>query len=114
MNTQGINTQQTSGTQVPPAFNIETLTAAATPQQWEGLSFDELRQQRAKALVLREVERLKLKQMVDNQRAAVSENGIRSLLFSNSAVSGLKTADYVLMAFKVAKFIYKLSNKRRR
>lgn len=106
-------------------MNNENTTAPAPPavlpssntdvqQQWRGLTIDELKMRRAKALVMREVSRTSLSYQFNNARDNVSQNGLRGLLFSENTVAGLKKADYLLLGFKAASAIVKLYLRRKR
>jgi hypothetical protein len=51
---------------------------------------------------------------IDGMKTNVANNGLRSLLFTPSTVSSLKTADYVLLGFKLTRWLMGLRNSRRR
>ena len=72
------------------------VTVTVPDTQWRGLTLDELRKRRAKALMRREVGKVK-----------INDNGIRGLMFSNKAISNLKAADYVFLGWKIARLFIK-------
>ena len=82
--------------------------------EWKGMTLDQLRRARAKALVRREVGRATMQYSLDNVKDNVSNNGIRALMFSPGTVSHLKTVDYVLLGFKLTRWLMGLRNNRRR
>ena len=96
--------------------NTNTNSAAITDQsgEWQGMTLEQLRRARAKALVRREVGRASMQYSLDNVKDNVSNNGIRALMFSSDTVSHLKTADYVLLGFRLARWILSLRGNRRR
>ena len=75
---------------------------------------DELKMRRAKQLVLREVNRASLNYQFANMRDNVSQNGVRGLLFSDNAITGLKKADYAFLGYKALTLLIKLYTRRRR
>lgn len=85
---------------------------AIAEDQWEGLTLDELRQRRAKALVRREVERVKMDQVLKGAKTRVNEHGVRALMFNDKTIGRLKTADYLLVGFKLTRSLMKLWRKR--
>ena len=87
---------------------------SSSQQQWKGLTMDELKMRRAKQLVLREVNRASLSYQLNNARDNVSQNGIRGLLFSDKAITGLKKADYAFLGYKALALLIKLYTRRRR
>jgi len=87
---------------------------SSVSQQWKGMNLDELRHARAMALVRREVGRVKLQNRFAEVKTDVNNNGVRSLLFSNNAVAGLKKADYAFLGFKLAGLLLRLYRKKRR
>ncbi len=96
--------------------NTNTNSAAITDQsgEWQGMTLEQLRRARAKALVRREVGRASMQYSLDNVKDNVSNNGIRALMFSSDTVSHLKTADYVLLGFRLARWILSFRGTRRR
>jgi len=44
----------------------------------------------------------------------VATNGVRALMFRPSTVSHLKTADYVLLGFRLARWLLSMRGNRRR
>ena len=90
------------------------VTTPDAPEDWCGMTLDELRIARGKALVRREVGRATMQYSLDDMKSNVESNGIRALMFSPGTVSSLKTADYVLLGFKLARWIVSAKNNRRR
>ncbi len=90
------------------------LPMADESPEWQGMTLDQLRRARAKALVRREVGRATMQYSLDNVKDNVESNGIRALMFSPGTVSHLKTADYVLLGFKLTRWLMGLRNNRRR
>ena len=80
----------------------------------EGMTLEDLRRARGKALVRREVGRAAMQYSIDGMKDTVATNGVRALMFSPGTVSHLKTADYVFMGFKLARWLMGLRNNRRR
>ena len=87
---------------------------SSSQQQWKGLTMDELKMRLAKQLVLREVNRASLSYQLNNARDNVSQNGVRGLLFSDKAITGLKKADYAFLGYKALALLIKLYTRRRR
>ena len=92
--------------------NINALPAV-TSDNWNGLTMDELRQRRAKALLRREVGRVQMDHVLGGMRTRVNDNGIRALMFNDTTIGHLKTADYLLLGFKLTRALLKLWRKRR-
>ena len=107
MNSENINTMGASQSQLPVA-------TPDAPDSWRGMTLDELRRARAKALVRREVGRASMQYSIDGLKSNVENNGVRALMFSPGTVSHLKTADYVLLGFRVARWLMSARNTRRR
>ena len=84
------------------------------PDSWRGMTLDELRRARGKALVRREVGRATMQYDIDGVKNNLASNGVRALMFSPGTVSHLKTADYVLLGFKLTRWLMNLRNNRRR
>ena len=82
--------------------------------EWTGMTIEQLRRARAKALVRREVGRATMQYSLDNVKDNVQSNGVRALMFSPGTVSSLKTADYVLLGFRLTRWLMGLRNNRRR
>ena len=82
--------------------------------EWKGMTIEQLRRARAKALVRREVGRATMQYSLDNVKDNVQSNGVRALMFSPGTVSSLKTADYVLLGFRLTRWLMGLRNNRRR
>ena len=83
------------------------VTVTVPDTQWRGLTLDELRKRRAKALLRREVGKVKINAALGNVRTRVNDNGIRGLMFSNKAISNLKAADYVFLGWKIVRLFIK-------
>ena len=95
--------------------NPSNLPMTDESPEWQGMTLEQLRRARAKALVRREVGRATMQYSLDNVKDNVSSNGIRALMFSPDTVSHLKTADYVLLGFRLTRWLMGLrSNNRRR
>ena len=98
--------------------DIDTnINGAALPDEsgeWKGMTIEQLRRARAKALVRREVGRATMQYSLDNVKDNVQSNGVRALMFSPSTVSSLKTADYVLLGFRLTRWLMGRRNNRRR
>ena len=84
------------------------------PDTWRGMTLEELRRARGKALVRREVGRASMQYSIDGLKSNVENNGVRALMFSPGTISHLKTADYVLLGFRVARWLISARNSRRR
>ena len=97
----------TTGNELP-------LTLNNAPDNWRGMTLDELRRARGKALVRREVGRASMQYNIDGMKSNVAANGVRALMFTPDTVTHLKTADYVLLGFRLARWIIGLRNNRRR
>lgn len=98
-------------------ININNVTPSINDEsgEWQGMTLEQLRRARAKALVRREVGRATMQYSLDNVKENVSNNGVRALMFSPGTVSSLKTVDYVLLGFKLTRWLMGLrSNSRRR
>lgn len=97
-------------------ININNVTASINDEsgEWQGMTLEQLRRARAKALVRREVGRATMQYSLDNVKENVSNNGVRALMFSPGTVNSLKTADYVLLGFKLTRWLMGLRNNSRR
>ena len=97
-------------------LNTNTNNTAITDDsgEWQGMTLEQLRRARAKALVRREVGRTTMQYSLDNVKDNVSNNGIRALMFSPETVNHLKTADYVLLGFRLTRWLLSLRGNRRR
>lgn len=82
------------------------------PDNWRGMTLDELKRARGKALVRREVERASMQYNVEGVKSNVAANGVRALMFSPVTVSHLKTADYVLVGFRLARWLLRMRRRR--
>ena len=100
----------------PPAATAQATAATTTqPQQeWKGLTIDELKMRRAKALVMREVNRASISYQFANMRNDVSQNGVRALLFSDNTIAGLKKTDYAYLGYKAVRLLVRLYLRRKR
>lgn len=94
--------------------NINGASLPDESGEWQGMTLEQLRRARAKALVRREVGRATMQYSLDNVKDNVSNNGVRALMFSPSTVSHLKTADYVLLGFKLTRWLMSMRGNRRR
>ena len=83
-------------------------------QDWKGMTLDELRRARGKALVRREVGRATMQYNIDGMKNNVATNGVRALMFTPETVSHLKTAEYVLLGFRLVRWLMGQRNNRRR
>ena len=94
---------------------LEAIVATTAEQPaWKGYTLEQLRMQRAMALVRREVGRERLDMAVGNMKTRVNDNGIRGLLFDNKTIGRLKTADYVLLGWKLSQALVKMWARSRR
>ncbi len=75
---------------------------------WKGMTLEELRMKRAKALILSEVTKAQLLSSYNVMKAKTNSHGVRALLFHNSVIKSLKTADYLFLGAKAAMFGFKL------
>ena len=94
--------------------NINGASLPDEAGEWQGMTLEQLRRARAKALVRREVGRATMQYSLDNVKDNVSNNGVRALMFSPSTVSHLKTADYVVLGFKLTRWLMSMRSNRRR
>ena len=99
-----------------PSGNSSAMPAVQNSQtkEWKGLTIDELKMRRAKALVFREVNRANLSYQFNNARDNFSQNGVRSLLFSNNTIAGLMKADYMFIGVKAISLLIKLYLRRKK
>ena len=97
----------TSGSTLP-------MSVPDAPKDWRGMTLEELRRARGKALVRREVGRATMQYSLDGVKNNVASNGVRALMFSPDTVSHLKTADYVFLGFRLARWLMGLRSNRRR
>ena len=81
---------------------------------WKGMTLEDLKRARGKALVRREVGRAAMQYNIDGLKTNVANNGVRALMFSPDTVSHLKTADYVLLGFRLTRWLMGLRSNRRR
>ena len=84
------------------------------PDNWRGMTLEELRRARGKALVRREVGRATIQYDIEGLKSNVASNGVRALMFSPGTISHLRTADYVLLGFKLTRWLMGMRNNRRR
>lgn len=80
---------------------------------WKGLTLEQLRMRRAKALLRREVGKVKLNAALDGMKTRVSDNGIRGLMFNDKTLGHLKTADYVFLGWKIAQLFIKARKRKK-
>ena len=90
------------------------VTTPDEPDTWRGMTLDELRRARGKALVRREVGRATIQYDIDGVKNNFASNGMRALMFSPGTVSSLKTADYILLGFKLTRWLMNMRSNRRR
>lgn len=94
---------------------IPQLTAGdKAAKQWNGYTLEELKLKRAMALVRAQVGKEKLGILFDGTKERVADNGLRGLLFNDSTINNLRTADYLLMGFKLANSMFKFWRKNKR
>ncbi len=84
------------------------------PREWRGMTLDELRKARARALVKREVGRAALQYDVEGVKSNYASNGIRALMFRPGTVNHLKTADYLVLGFRITRWLMNMRGNRRR
>ena len=77
-------------------------------------SLEDLKRARGKALVRREVGRAAMQYNIDGLKTNVANNGVRALMFTPDTISHLKTADYVLLGFRLTRWLMGLRSNRRR
>jgi len=82
--------------------------------KWRGYDLDQIRRQRAKALIRLEVGKVKMEQRFVGMKQDVSSNGVRALMFSDNTIAKLKLADYVALGWKFAMAWRRWRNKRNR
>lgn len=88
--------------------NTELMVPTAdTSTQWQGLTLEQLRMLRAKALLRREVGKVKMSAALDGMKTRVNDNGIRGLMFNDKTLGHLKAADYVFLGWKIAQLFIK-------
>ena len=90
------------------------VTNPDAPDDWKGMTLEELRRARGKALVRREVGRASIQFNIDGVKSNIASNGVRALMFSPDTVTHLKTADYVVLGFKLTRWLMGLRNNNRR
>lgn len=91
------------------------LAAKTTPQpDWKGYTIDELRRRRAKALIKRELARVKFTHEVGSVQQRAKQHGMRGLLFNNNTVAGLNKADYAFLGIKALRLLLKWWARRRK
>lgn len=96
------------------SINSGNVPVTDESPEWKGMTLDQLKRARAKALVRREVGRATMQYSLDNVKDNVSTNGIRGLMFSPDTVSHLKTADYVFLGFRLTRWLMSMRGNRRR
>ena len=91
------------------------LTAKTAPQpDWKGYTIDELRRRRAKALIKRELTRVKFTNEVGSIQQRAKQHGMRGLLFNNKTVAGLNRTDYIYMGYRALRLLLKWWARRRK
>ena len=83
------------------------------PDDWNGMTLEELRRARAKALIRREVGRATMQYSIEGMKNNVASNGVRALFFKPDTVSHLKTVDYVVLGFRLTRWLMGLKRRRR-
>ena len=99
--------------------NNMNLNGATTPKgdtaaTWQGMTMEQLKAARAKALIRREVGRVQIENSLYNVKSNVSSNGIRALMFRPGTVNHLKTADYLVLGFRITRWLMNMRGNRRR
>ena len=84
---------------------------ATTSNTCRGMTLEELRMKRAKALIMTEVNKAQLVADFQLAKSKTRSHGIRALIFNNNEVSGLKLTDYLLIGVKTAMLGAKLWKK---
>ena len=84
---------------------------ATTSNTWRGMTLEELRMKRAKALIMTEVNKAPLVADFQLAKSKTRSHGIRALIFNNNELSGLKLTDYLLIGVKTAMLGAKLWKK---
>ena len=92
--------------------NNSNVTIPVQDDNWQGLTLDQLRMRRAKALLRREVGKVKINAVLDGMKTRVNDNGIRGLMFSDKTIGRLKTADYMFLGWKIAQIFIKARRKK--
>lgn len=87
---------------------------ATTSNTWRGMTLEELRMKRAKALIISEVNKAQLVASYELAKSKTRSHGIRALLFNENVLSGLKVTDYLLIGAKTAMLGAKLWKKYRK
>lgn len=67
---------------------------------WKGMTLEELRMKRAKALIASEINKAQLVSSYQLAKSKTNSHGIRALLFNNGMLKNLKTADYLMLGAK--------------
>ena len=93
---------------------IEVAANTMPQPQWKGYTIDELRRRRAKALIKRELARVKFTHEVGTMRERASQQGMRGLLFKNNVVAGLNKTDYLFLSYKAIRALLKWWARRRK
>ncbi len=94
-------------------LNNNTLPIDSS-KEWRGMTLEELRRARGKALVRREVGRATMQYSIDGMKSNIETNGVRALMFSPGTVNNLKTVDYVVLGFRLTRWLMNLKGGRRR
>ncbi len=88
------------------------ITVTTPDDEWKGLTLEQLRARRAKALLRREVGKYKINAAIDGMRTRVNDNGIRGLMFNDKTIGRLKVADYALLGWKIMQLFIKARRKK--
>lgn len=88
------------------------MTIPVQDDNWQGLTLEQLRMRRAKALVRREVGKVKISALLDGMKTRVNDNGIRGLVFKDKTIGRLKAADYMFLGWKIAQIFIKARRKK--
>jgi hypothetical protein len=95
-----------------PGDNLPLATQDA-PADWRGMTLEELRRARGKALVRREVGRATMQYDLDGLKTNFETNGVRALMFKPGTVNHLKKADYLLLGIRLARWLMNMRSSRR-
>ncbi len=104
--------EKASAQTVPTPTNNQPVVPAA---EWQGYTMDELRFQRALALIKLETEKdrlnQKLRTKINETKTATTAVGFTTNIFKRMS-SKMKFVDYALIGYNVAKFVLKLRKKK--
>jgi len=108
-----MTTDNTLNLPVQPSAAPTTASTSSSADNWRGLTLDEIKRRRAAAYVRLEIGKVQMAHNVDGLKTRVSDNGMRGLLFNNNTIAHLKTADYLLLAFRLSRSLFNAWAKRR-